>query len=159
MMDSAGGSVGRVRAALARAGWSGALLELPQSTRTAGDAATALGCQVAQIAKSLVFKGADSGRPILVVASGVNRVNERRLADLVAEPIVKPDAEFVRQRTGFSIGGVPPLGHSEPLTTIIDQSLLDHAVIWAAAGTPNAVFRLTPRELVAMTGGQVVSIT
>jgi prolyl-tRNA editing enzyme YbaK/EbsC (Cys-tRNA(Pro) deacylase) len=113
---------------------------------------------VEQIAKSLVFRGASTGRPVLVVASGANRVDEARLAALLGEPIDKADADFVRQDTGYAIGGVPPLGHATPLLTYIDQDLLAFDVIWAAAGTSNAVFPLTPSELVAMTGGTVAAL-
>jgi prolyl-tRNA editing enzyme YbaK/EbsC (Cys-tRNA(Pro) deacylase) len=95
---------------------------------------------------------------VLVVASGANRVNERLIEELIDEPLGRADADFVRQRTGFAIGGVPPVGHIEPLLTFIDQDLLQYSEIWAAAGTPNAVFRLSPAELVRMTGGQVVKI-
>jgi prolyl-tRNA editing enzyme YbaK/EbsC (Cys-tRNA(Pro) deacylase) len=134
------------------------VVELPDSTRTAVDAAQVVGCQVGQIVKSLVFKAKRSERPILVVASGANRVNERAIEALIGEPLGKADADFVRQRTGFAIGGVPPLGHSEQLETFVDEDLLQYPEIWAAAGTPNAVFRLSPPDLVRMTGGQVVKI-
>jgi prolyl-tRNA editing enzyme YbaK/EbsC (Cys-tRNA(Pro) deacylase) len=152
------GGVQRFQAALARAGWPHQVTELPQTTRRASDAAAAVGCQVEQIVKSLVFRGARSGRPILVVASGSNRVDEALLGALVEEPIEKPDADYVRQHTGYSIGGVPPTGHAEPLLTVVDEDLLGFEEIWAAAGSPNAVFRLTPADLVAMTGGQVARI-
>ena len=108
--------------------------------------------------KSLVFKGQHSNKPILVVASGTNRVNERRLSELAGEPVEKADADFVRQRTGFVVGGVPPIGHAEHIDTFIDEDLLQYEKLWAAAGTPHAVFELTPAELKAMTGGQIVSI-
>lgn len=131
------------------------VVEMPDSTRTAAEAAAAIGCTVAQIAKSLVFRGAQSGAPVLVIASGTNRVDPQQLAALLGEPVEKPDADYVRERTGFVIGGVPPLGHSEPIRTFIDRDLLAFEEIWAAAGTPRAVFRLTPDELVRMTGGEV----
>ena len=134
------------------------VVELPGSTRTAMEAAQAVGCQVGQIVKSLIFKGRRSEQPILVVASGSNRVNEKSIEALIGEPLGKADADFVRQRTGFVIGGVPPVGHTEPLITFVDEDLLQYAVIWAAAGTPNAVFRLAPADLVKMTGGRVVKI-
>jgi prolyl-tRNA editing enzyme YbaK/EbsC (Cys-tRNA(Pro) deacylase) len=132
--------------------------EFPQTTRTSAEAAAAIGCEVAQIAKSLVFKGKQSGIAILVIASGVNRVNEKHIAALVGEPIERPNADFVRQKTGFAIGGVPPVGHAEPLETFIDEDLLMLDEIWAAAGTPNAVFRLTPDDLVKVARGRVVSV-
>jgi len=134
------------------------VVEMPDSTRTAAEAAAAIGCTVAQIAKSLVFRGAHSGAPVLVIASGTNRVDPQRLATLIGEPVEKPDADYVRERTGFVIGGVPPLGHSEPIRTFIDRDLLAFEAIWAAAGTPRAVFRLTPDDLVSMTGGEVAEI-
>jgi prolyl-tRNA editing enzyme YbaK/EbsC (Cys-tRNA(Pro) deacylase) len=149
----------RVQQALQAPGFDRQVLELPDSTRTALDAALAVGCQVGQIVKSLIFKAKRSGRPVLVVASGANRVNERIIEGLISEPLGKADADFVRQHTGFSIGGVPPVGHLEPLLTFIDQDLLQYSEIWAAAGTPNAVFRLSPADLARMTGGEVVRIT
>ena len=133
-------------------------MELPQSTRTAADAAKAIGCEVAQIAKSLVFRSI-SGEPILVIASGTNRVNEATIAEAIGEAIGKADAEFVRARTGFAIGGVPPVGHASALRTFIDADLLRFDRIWAAAGTPNAVFELSPGELPRLTGGAVIRVT
>lgn len=158
MSESRSGGVQTFQAALATAGWSHQVTELPQTTRTAAEAAAAVGCQVAQIAKSLIFRNTVSAQPILVVASGANRVDERRLAELVGHPIGKADADFVRAQTGYAIGGVPPVGHRQAIPTYIDKSLLDQPEIWAAAGSPFAVFRLTPEDLVAMTGGQVVAI-
>jgi prolyl-tRNA editing enzyme YbaK/EbsC (Cys-tRNA(Pro) deacylase) len=149
----------RVQQALQAQGFDLQVLELPDSTRTAMDAALAVGCQVGQIVKSLIFKAKHSGRPVLVVASGANRVNERIIEGLIAEPLGKADADFVRQHTGFAIGGVPPVGHLETLLTFIDQDLLQYSEIWAAAGTPNAVFRLSPADLARMTGGEVIGIT
>lgn len=151
-------SAQRVQDALAALGMSLQVVELPASTRSAAEAAGAVGCSLGQIVKSLVFRALDSDRPILVETSGSNRVNEGLLSSLTGERIGKADADFVRQRTGFIIGGVPPVGHIEKLLTYIDQDLLQYAEIWAAAGTPNAVFRLTPEELVRMTGGQVVRV-
>jgi prolyl-tRNA editing enzyme YbaK/EbsC (Cys-tRNA(Pro) deacylase) len=134
------------------------VLELPGSTRTAADAASAVGCRVEQIAKSVIFQGKTSGKPVMVIASGSNRVNEKRLRDLISEPVKKADADFVRQHTGFAIGGVPPVGHANPIEIYIDQDLMRYAEIWAAAGTPHAVFKLTPQELTAMTKGKTVDI-
>jgi prolyl-tRNA editing enzyme YbaK/EbsC (Cys-tRNA(Pro) deacylase) len=134
------------------------VLEFEATTRTAADAAAAIGCRVAQIGKSLVFRGAGSNRPVLVVASGVNRVDEAKVATAVGEPIARADADFVREATGFAIGGVPPVGHKDPPIVLIDESLMSFAEIWAAAGTPNAVFRLTPSDLVALTGGRVTAV-
>lgn len=129
----------------------------PEGTRTAVDAAAAIGCEVAQIVKSLVFR-LESGAPLLVVASGSNRVDERKLEGLVGEPVGKADAAFVREATGFAIGGVPPAGHPAPVTTLVDEDLLAHEEVWAAAGTPRTVFPLTPAELVAMTSGRVADV-
>ncbi|HYE01030.1 MAG TPA: YbaK/EbsC family protein [Alphaproteobacteria bacterium] len=131
-----------------------AVLEFEASTRTSAEAAAAVGCDVAQIAKSLVFRAA-SGRSVLVVASGTNRVDEAKVAALIGEPIRRADADFVRDRTGYAIGGVPPLGHAVPPAVLIDRDLLRFDSLWAAAGTPNAVFRLTPDDLVRLSGGAV----
>jgi len=129
------------------------VLEFDASTRTAAEAAAAVGCTVAQIAKSLVFRAEPSGRAVLVVASGVNRVDETKVGQAIGERIGRADAEFVRAKTGFAIGGVPPVGHAEPAPTLIDEALFAFDEIWAAAGTPNAVFRLTPNDLLRLTGG------
>ena len=151
-------SAQKVQDALKKGGFTSQVVELADSTRTAREAAEAIGCRVEQIVKSLVFRGKQTNKPVLVVASGQNRVNEKRLGELAGEAIAKGDANFVRQHTGFVVGGVPPIGHSQPLTTFIDEDLLQFTEIWAAAGTPFAVFQLTPAELQTMTGGQVVSI-
>lgn len=151
-------SAQKVQDSLQKLGFSCEVVELPGSTRTAVEAAQAVGCSVEQIVKSLVFKGKETGKPVLVVASGSNRVNEKRLGTLIGEKVEKANADFVRQHTGFVVGGVPPLGHAEPIQTFVDEDLLQHTEIWAAAGTPHAVFRLTPGDLKTMTDGQVVSI-
>jgi len=152
-------SAQKVQDALSELGFSLQVVELPASTRTAVEAAQAVGCQVGQIVKSLVFRALKSDRPILVVASGSNRVNEGVIARQIGEPLGKADASFVRQRTGFVIGGVPPLGHLERLETFIDADLMQYSQIWAAAGTPQAVFTLSPESLVRMTGGKLIKIT
>ena len=151
-------SAQKVQNALTELGFTLHVVELPDSTRTALEAAQAVGCQVGQIVKSLVFKAKHSERPILVIASGSNRVNEKAIEAHIGEPLGKADADFVRQRTGFVIGGVPPVGHTEPLETFIDQDLLQYGEVWAAAGTPNAVFRLNPADLPRMTGGRVIRL-
>ena len=133
------------------------VVEFDAGTRTAEDAAAAIGCKAAEIAKSLIFRSA-SGRPVLLVASGAHRVDENKVEALVGEPIARADADFVREATGFAIGGVPPVGHRTAPIALIDKSLMAFNEIWAAAGTPNAVFRLTPADLVALTGGTVVSV-
>jgi prolyl-tRNA editing enzyme YbaK/EbsC (Cys-tRNA(Pro) deacylase) len=134
------------------------VLEFDASTRTAADAAAAIGCEVAQIAKSLVFRGANSSRAVLIIASGADRVDEKKAALAVGEPIARADADFVREATGFAIGGVPPVGYKSPPIVLIEESLMRFDEIWAAAGTPNAVFRLTPSELVELTGGRTVAV-
>ncbi|MDX1576264.1 MAG: YbaK/EbsC family protein [Kiloniellales bacterium] len=148
-------SAQRVQEALAARGFEFDVKAFPESTRTSAEAAAAIGCAVGEIAKSLVFRGAESGEPVLIIASGANRVDPAKAAALLGEAIKRADADFVRQTTGFAIGGVPPVGHDRPLATLIDEDLMAFEVIWAAAGTPNAVFRLTPRDLRAMTGGKI----
>lgn len=148
----------RVQEALAERGVQSAIVYLERAARTSAEAAAAVGCRVDQIAKSLVFRGATSGRPLLVIASGANRVDETRVASVVGEPLGKADADFVRAHTGFAIGGVAPLAHPAPLTTLIDEHLLKWDRIWAAAGHPHTVFPLTPSELVRITGGRVLGV-
>ncbi len=147
-----------VQDTLRRLGYANRVVEFGQTTRSAREAAEAIGCRVEQIAKSLVFRTRDGQRPVLVVASGRNRVDEALLAGYVGEAIERPDAEYVRARTGYAIGGVPPIAHAETIETYIDRDLLALDAIWAAAGTPHAVFCLTPDDLVAMTGGRVVAV-
>lgn len=151
-------SAQKVQQALAGFGLDCRVKELGESTRTALDAAQAVGCDVGQIVKSLVFRGKTSGVGVFVVASGANRVNEKLLAALVGEKIDKADADFVREQTGYAIGGVPPVGHATPLVTFVDEDLLQYQEIWAAAGTPNALFSLTPEQLCLITSGKVVPI-
>lgn len=147
-------AVERVRAALAERGLALEILEYPASTRTAHDAARAVGTSVAQIVKSLVFLA--DGRPILVLASGANRVDVRKVAGLAAASRVeKATAKITREATGFSIGGVPPLGHATPLPVYLDRALLAHPVVYAAAGTANSVFAIAPDDLVRATCGTV----
>ena len=133
------------------------VVEFDASTATAAEAAAAVGAGVGQIAKSLVFR-CKSGRPVLVVASGANRVDERKVGAILGEKIERADADFVRENTGFAIGGVPPVGHVVTPAVLLDQDLQAFEVIWAAAGTPNAVFRLRPADLAALTGGRFVDI-
>lgn len=148
-----------VQDVLAKKGLTCKVVELSNSTRTAQDAAAAIGCDVAQIVKSLIFKTKETHRPVLVLASGPNRVNEKVIEALLGEKILKADAEFTRDITGFAIGGIPPIGHKEPIDLIfIDEDLLKFEDIWAAAGTPNAVFSLKGKDLCEMTKGKVISI-
>jgi len=151
-------SAQRVEDWLAARGLRGRVMEMPDSTRTSVEAAAAIGCTVAQIAKSLLFSGRDSGQPVLVIASGINRVDETKVAGLLGERIARPDADYVRSATGYVIGGVPPVAHETAITTLIDADLMALEPIWAAAGTPFAIFRLTSAELVALSGGQVADL-
>ncbi len=154
-MNELSQSAQKVQAALKEMGLECQVVELPASTRTAVEAAQAVGCQVGQIVKSLIFKGAETNRPILVMASGANRVDEKRLASLAKEPILKADADFVRNSTGYAIGGVPPVGLDSSFLTFMDEDLLQYATVWSAAGTPHAVFELSPQDLQRITGSQV----
>ena len=158
MNDALPPSAQRVQATLRALGLAADVIELPDSTRTAGDAATAIGCSVAQIAKSIVFRRIDNDRPVLVIASGTNRVDEHRVAALLGTAIGKADADYVRTATGFAIGGVPPLGHAQPIELVIDQDLLELDTVWAAGGTPRTVFSLTSAQLASATGGRVADI-
>ncbi|MBW2057877.1 MAG: YbaK/EbsC family protein [Deltaproteobacteria bacterium] len=148
----------KVQDELRRLGFSHRVVESQRTTRSAADAAQAVGCTIGQIAKSLVFRSKSTDRPILVIASGPNRVSEEKIASYCSEPVEMASADFVRERTGFAIGGVPPVGHAEPMETYIDEDLLRHDEIWAAAGSPNAIFRLPPGDLIRMTGGRVVRV-
>jgi prolyl-tRNA editing enzyme YbaK/EbsC (Cys-tRNA(Pro) deacylase) len=134
------------------------VIEFAESTRTAQEAADRAGCALGQITKSLIFRGKDSGKPILVLTSGANRVDEKRITHYAGERISRADADFVRAVTGFAIGGVPPLGHAQKMETYLDEDLLQYGTIWAAAGTPNAIFELTPADLQKMTGGISVQV-
>jgi prolyl-tRNA editing enzyme YbaK/EbsC (Cys-tRNA(Pro) deacylase) len=151
-------SVERVRGALVRAGLTPEIVELPGAARTAQAAAEFLGCAVAQIANSLVFRAQASDSAVLVMSSGAKRVDLARLAAMLGEPVGKADADFVRSRTGFAIGGVPPVGHADVKKILVDKSLAAHRELWAAAGHPHTVFRLTYDELVRITGGTPVEV-
>lgn len=151
-------SVERVRAALRTAGLDAEIVELPGAARTARAAAEHLGCEVGQIANSLVFRARASGEPLLVMSSGARRVDLERLAARLGEPVAKADAEYVRAQTGFAIGGVPPVGHASALRTFVEQALAGYAELWAAAGHPHTVFRLTYAELLRITGGTAVDV-
>jgi prolyl-tRNA editing enzyme YbaK/EbsC (Cys-tRNA(Pro) deacylase) len=147
-----------VRKALQEQGYEPEVVELERTARSAAEAADALGVRVEQIVKSLVFRGTRTGRPVLVLAGGANRVDERRISDLFSEPVGMADAAYVREKTGFSIGGVPPVGHAERLKTFVDEDLLREEEVWAAAGHTHAVFGLHPAELVRISGGRVAGI-
>lgn len=151
----------RTLALLRRRGLDPEIRQFSESTRTALAAAAAVGCELCQIAKSLVFRASRSDRLVLAITSGANRADDSRIADAVGEPVTFGDAAFVRARTGFAIGGVPPVAGGEAgpdLVTLIDRDLMALDEIWAAAGTPFAVFRLTPEELRSLTGGAVVEL-
>ena len=135
------------------------ILTMADSTKTAEDAATACECTVGQIVKSLVFRGAESGDPVLLLVSGSNRVNEKKARDFTGEKLSRPDAAYVRETTGFAIGGIPPFAHARRLATYIDRDLLQYDVVWAAAGTPNSVFSVDPNALAQATGATVVDVT
>lgn len=147
-----------VQEALSKKGLEFKVVELSTSTRTANEAAVSIGCTVAQIIKSLVFRTKETNKPILVLASGVNRVNEKTIEKEIGMAIVKADADFTREVAGFAIGGVPPVGHKQILDTFIDKDLLAFDELWAAAGTPNAVFKLYSVDLSRLTSGKVISI-
>jgi prolyl-tRNA editing enzyme YbaK/EbsC (Cys-tRNA(Pro) deacylase) len=134
------------------------VLEFEQSTHSSAEAAAAIGCDVAQIAKSMLFRAAD-GAPVLVVASGTNRVDEKKVVALLGQKIKRAEPDFVLDRTGYAVGGVPPVGHVIAPATFLDRDLEQYPTIWAAAGSPNAVFALTPDDLVRLTGAAFVDVT
>ena len=149
-------AVQRVHDALQAAGVEPRIVEFSESTRTAEDAARAIGATVERIVKSLVFMAGD--QPVLVLVSGVNRVATTRLAAILGAPVRRADADVVRTATGFAIGGVPPLGHATALTIVLDEDLLQYDLVYAAAGTPNAVFPITPDTLLRVTGARVAAV-
>lgn len=151
-------SARRVLDAATRLGLAITMTVHEQPTRTAEEAAAQCGCDVGQIVKSLVFRGAQSGKPYLLLVSGANRVNEKGLKAALGEALRRPDAEDVRALTGFAIGGIPPFGHAEPLETILDPDLLSHPLVWAAAGTPNSVFAIEPKALRDATAARVLAV-
>jgi prolyl-tRNA editing enzyme YbaK/EbsC (Cys-tRNA(Pro) deacylase) len=148
----------RVQDALRAGGFANTVQELAVAVKTAAAAAEAVGCTPAQIVKSLVFQRVTSGAPVLVVASGANRVSEAKLETLLGEPVRMGPPKFVREVTGYAIGGIPPLGHAQKLDTLVDARLMALEGLWAAAGHPNSLFPLTPDELVRMTGGRVAEV-
>ena len=151
-------SAQKVQDALRALGFDLTVTEHAESTRTAQEAADRVGVMLGQIVKSLIFKGKTSGKPILVLTSGANRVNEKRVKAYAGEKIGRAEPDFVREATGFAIGGVPPIAHVQQMETYLDEDLMHYDLIWAAAGTPNAVFELTPDNLHKMTGGKVVQV-
>ena len=139
-------------------GYNFTVIEHIESTRTAQEAADRAGCELGQIVKSLIFKGKQSGKPILVLTSGANRVDEKRIREYAGEGIGKADADFVRAVTGFAIGGVPPVGHVQKMETYIDEDFIQYPTIWAAAGTPNAIFELPADVLQKITDGKIARV-
>ena len=157
-MSTLSSSAQKIQDLLNSLGYNYTVIEHVESTRTAQEAADQAGCQLGQIVKSLIFRGKTSGKPILVLTSGPNRVDEKRISEYAGEPIGKADADFVRTVTGFAIGGVPPLGHVEPMETYLDEDFLQFPTIWAAAGTPKAIFELKTEDLQKMTNGKIVIV-
>ena len=149
----------RYQQILANHGLQKQIVEFPQGTHTAAEVASAIGCDVAQIVKSLVFKTIKTSRAVLVLTSGINRVDEGIISELLNEQLGKADANFVRESTGYAIGGIPPIGLAKDLPLFIDENLFLHNTLWAAAGTPNAVFELSPDELLAATNGIVKKVS
>ena len=157
-MPTLSASAQKVQDQIQSLGYNYTVIEHAASTRTAQEAADRAGCELGQIVKSLIFRGKDSGKPILVLTSGANRVDEKRISEYAREPISRADADFVRTVTGFAIGGVPPVGHLQTMETYIDEDFLQYPTIWAAAGTPNAIFELKTADLQTMTNGKVVRV-
>lgn len=151
-------SVEKVQDTLTQFGLTTKIIQFSASTRTAQDAADAIGCDVAQIVKSLIFCTQETHKPILVLTSGINRVNEKVIEQQVGEKIKKADADFTRTVTGYAIGGVPPIAHAQKILTFIDKDLLQYQQVWAAAGTPHAVFCLNSADLVRLTGGTIIAV-
>jgi prolyl-tRNA editing enzyme YbaK/EbsC (Cys-tRNA(Pro) deacylase) len=148
----------RVQDLLTDHGFAVQVIEFAESTRTSKEAAERAGCSLGQITKSLIFRGQTSGKPILVLTSGANRVDEERISQYAGEPIGRADADFVQDVTGFAIGGVPPLGHVRQMEAYLDEDLMQYSTIWAAAGTPKAIFQLTPLQLQQMSGARVARV-
>ena len=157
-MSTLSPSAQKIQDQLTSLGYDYTVIEHADSTRTAQEAADRAGCELGQIVKSLIFKGKDSGKPILVLTSGANRVDEKRISEYAGETISRADADFVRTVTGFAIGGVPPVGHSQKMETYLDEDFLQYGTIWAAAGTPNAIFELKTEDLQKMTNGNIVRV-
>jgi prolyl-tRNA editing enzyme YbaK/EbsC (Cys-tRNA(Pro) deacylase) len=151
-------SAQKIQDQLKALGFDYTVIENAESTRTAQEAADRAGCELGQIVKSLIFKGKDSGKPILVLTSGANRVDEKRVSEYAGETIGRADADFARAATGFAIGGIPPIGHSQKIETYLDEDFLQYETIWAAAGTPNSIFELKTSDLQKMTAAKIVRV-
>jgi prolyl-tRNA editing enzyme YbaK/EbsC (Cys-tRNA(Pro) deacylase) len=152
-MSTLSSSAQKIQDLLQKLGYNYTVVEHAESTRTAQEAADRAGCELGQIVKSLIFQGKASGKPILVLTSGANRVDEKLISEYAGESIKRADVDFVRAVTGFAIGGVPPIGHNEKMESYLDEDLQQYPLVWAAAGTPNAIFELTPNDLQKMTQG------
>ena len=159
MQSELSNSAKRVQEFLSDKGYSFVVRELPSSTRTAQEAADSIGCTVSQIAKSLVFKEKKTGCPVLVIASGSNRVDLKKIQKATGLKLGKADGKFVKDRVGYAIGGIPPAGHDEPLETLLDVDLKKYETIWAAAGTPFSVFQLKPADLGPLTKGKWIDLS
>ena len=148
----------KIQDTLEKLGCASKVLELSSETKTAQQAAETIGCEVAQILKSLIFMTKESHLPLLVLASGVNRVDAKKIEQEMGEKILKADADFTKKVTGFTIGGIPPFGHPEKITTFVDKDLFQYEEIWAAAGMPNAVFCLSAKALKELDLGKVIEV-
>ena len=158
MAETLGKSASKIQDELNKYGLELKVVTMSSSTRTCAEAANTIGCEVGQIVKSMIFRGKSTGLPVLIVASGNNRINEKRMKEYLGEPVSRPDAAFVQEVTGFAIGGIPPVGHTSKLPCFIDEDLFIYQEVWAAAGTPFDVFRLTPDQLTTITQGKVISV-
>ena len=157
-MPTLSSSAQKIQDLLDSLGYNYTVIEHAESTRTAQEAAERAGCELGQIVKSLIFKGKATNKPILVLTSGANRVDEKRISEYAREHIIRADADFVRSVTGYAIGGVPPIGHAQKMETYLDEDFLKYETIWAAAGTPNAIFELKTSDLQKMTDGKIVRV-
>ncbi|QDR83106.1 YbaK/EbsC family protein [Sporomusa termitida] len=153
-----GKSAARIQTELNKYGLELKVVTMQDSTRTCIEAANTIGCEVGQIVKSMIFRGKTSGQPVLIVASGNNRINEKKMKEYLGETVSRPDANYVQEITGFAIGGIPPVGHVNQLTCFIDADLFHYSEVWAAAGTPFDVFCLTPQQLLTITQGKVIDV-
>ena len=158
MSDLLNPTARKIQATLDQLGYKCKVIEFQETTRTSADAAARVECTLGQIVKSLIFRGRISGKPFLILTSGANRVDTRKITSLIGEKIERADPEFVRSCTGFAIGGIPPIGHLSSIDTIMDEDLLTYDFLWAAAGTPNAVFKLSPQELLTMSSAKIASV-
>jgi prolyl-tRNA editing enzyme YbaK/EbsC (Cys-tRNA(Pro) deacylase) len=158
MGDKLPKSAQKVAKRAAELGLAVTIFEMAASTRTAAEAAAACSCRAGQIVKSLVFRGRTTGRALLILVSGDNRVDIKRVASDIGEAIERPDADWVRAETGYAIGGIPPLGHDRPLATFMDRALIAYATVWAAAGTPSCVMEIDPKGLATVTGARMIDV-